>query len=58
MSVWNKKIFNFSYGAFGLDLSDLSVKVVQMKDKRGKEGFESDPVGNGNSNRSGSGICR
>ena len=37
MSVWNKKIFNFSYGAFGLDLSDLSVKVVQMKDEGEKE---------------------
>jgi len=37
MSVWDKKIFSFSYGAFGLDLSDLSVKVVQMKNKGGKE---------------------
>lgn len=37
MSVWDKKIFSFSYGAFGLDLSDLSVKVVQMKDSGGGE---------------------
>jgi type IV pilus assembly protein PilM len=36
MSVWDKKIFSFSHSAFGLDLSDLSVKVVQMKDS-GKE---------------------
>lgn len=33
MSFWNKKIFNFSESAFGLDLSDLSVKVVQMREK-------------------------
>jgi type IV pilus assembly protein PilM len=33
MSIWDKKIFSLSYGAFGLDLSDLSVKVVQMKEK-------------------------
>lgn len=37
MSVWDKKIFSLSYGAFGLDLSDLSVKVVQMKDDGGKK---------------------
>jgi len=37
MSIWDKKIFNFSYGAFGLDLSDLSVKVVQMKESGGKK---------------------
>jgi type IV pilus assembly protein PilM len=44
MGVWDKKIFNFSSNAFGLDLSDLSVKVVQMKDGgKGKEvtGFNS-----------------
>lgn len=36
MSVWDKKVFSFSRNAFGLDLSDLSVKIVQMKDN-GKE---------------------
>jgi type IV pilus assembly protein PilM len=36
MSVWNKKIFTLSKNAFGLDLSDLSVKVVQMQEE-GKE---------------------
>lgn len=36
MGIWNKEIFRFSSNAFGLDLSDLSVKVVQMKDN-GKE---------------------
>ena len=35
MKIWDKKIFNFSYGAFGLDLSDLSVKVVRMEEKNG-----------------------
>ncbi len=33
MSFFNKKIFNFSQPAFGLDLSDLSVKVVQLERK-------------------------
>jgi len=37
MSVWDKKVFSFSRNAFGLDLSDLSVKVVQMKDKGKKK---------------------
>jgi type IV pilus assembly protein PilM len=32
MSFLNKKIIDFSDNAFGLDLSDLSVKVVQMKE--------------------------
>ncbi|MCK9379180.1 MAG: pilus assembly protein PilM [Candidatus Moranbacteria bacterium] len=32
MSFFNKKIIDFSDNAFGLDLSDLSVKVVQMED--------------------------
>lgn len=33
MNFLNKKIFDFSDSAFGLDLSDLSVKVVQLKRK-------------------------
>ncbi len=32
MSFFNKKIIDFSDNAFGLDLSDLSVKVVQMEE--------------------------
>ncbi len=32
MSFWNKKIFTFSPSAFGLDLSDLSVKIVKMEE--------------------------
>lgn len=32
MSFFNKKIVDFSDNAFGLDLSDLSVKVVQMEE--------------------------
>ncbi len=31
MSIWNKKIFGFSYDVFGLDLSDLSVKAVELE---------------------------
>jgi type IV pilus assembly protein PilM len=31
MSFWNKKIFGNSKNIFGLDLSDLSVKVVQLE---------------------------
>lgn len=37
MSVLNKRIFNFSNKAFGLDLSDLSVKVVQLERNGKKE---------------------
>jgi type IV pilus assembly protein PilM len=32
MSFLNKKIFNTGNAVFGLDLSDLSVKVIQMED--------------------------
>ncbi|MFH0969061.1 MAG: type IV pilus assembly protein PilM [Patescibacteria group bacterium] len=35
MGFYDKKIFSISRGAFGLDLSDLSVKVVQMKENNG-----------------------
>ncbi|OGI29559.1 MAG: hypothetical protein A2288_03140 [Candidatus Moranbacteria bacterium RIFOXYA12_FULL_44_15] len=35
MGFWNKKIINFEDRFFGLDLSDLSVKVFQME-KNGK----------------------
>lgn len=31
MNLFKKDISNFSQGAFGLDLSDLSVKVIQLK---------------------------
>ena len=51
MSVWNKKIFSLSYGAFGLDLSDLSVKVVQMKEggeKKEVTSFNSVDISQGN----------
>jgi type IV pilus assembly protein PilM len=37
MSFLDKKIFSMSSGAFGLDLSDLSVKVVQMKENNGSK---------------------
>lgn len=37
MNFLDKKIFNSSYGAFGLDISDLSVKVVQMKERGGEK---------------------
>lgn len=38
MNFLNKKILNFSESAFGLDLSDLSVKIAQMQEnKEGKE---------------------
>lgn len=37
MNFLNKKIFNISHGAFGLDLSDLSVKVVQMENNKGEK---------------------
>ena len=33
MGFLNKKIFNFSNSAFGLDLSDLSVKAIQLEKK-------------------------
>ena len=33
MGFLNKKIFNFSSSAFGLDLSDLSVKAIQLEKK-------------------------
>jgi type IV pilus assembly protein PilM len=36
MNFLNKKIFRFSKDAFGLDLSDLSVKIVQLE-KNGTE---------------------
>ncbi len=36
MSFLTKKVFSFSQSAFGLDLSDLSVKVVQLK-REGKK---------------------
>lgn len=44
MSFLNRNIFNFSKGVCGLDLSDLSVKVVQIKNR----GDEADPVSYGN----------
>lgn len=33
MNFLNKKIFNFSNNAFGLDLSDLSIKAIQFEKK-------------------------
>jgi len=50
MGFFNKKVFNFSQSAFGLDLSDLSVKVVQLeregdKDKIVSFGTVSIPAG-------------
>ncbi len=33
MSFLNKKILNFSNNAFGLDLSDLSIKLIHLKKK-------------------------
>ncbi len=35
MAIWNKKIIDTDPELFGLDLSDLSIKVVQLK-KKGK----------------------
>jgi len=32
MSFLNKKIFNNDFDVFGLDLSDLSVKVIRLED--------------------------
>jgi type IV pilus assembly protein PilM len=37
MSFLNKKIFSFKKSAFGLDLSDLSIKVVQLNDDRNEK---------------------
>ena len=50
MSFLNKKIFNDSSDIFGLDLSDLSVKIVNIKDNGSCEyiaSFSSVPVPGG-----------
>lgn len=41
MGFWNKKIFNYENDVFGLDLSDLSVKIVKLGDYGGTEGVVS-----------------
>ncbi|MCX6765496.1 MAG: type IV pilus assembly protein PilM [Candidatus Moranbacteria bacterium] len=50
MSFLNKKVLNFTHSPFGLDLSDLSVKVVQLeregkKDKIVSFGTSAIPIG-------------
>ncbi len=35
MSIFNKKIFGIHPPAFGLDLSDLSIKIAQLKKEKG-----------------------
>ncbi|EKE20019.1 MAG: hypothetical protein ACD_8C00066G0004 [uncultured bacterium] len=50
MSFLNRKIFNSSDDVFGLDLSDLSVKIVNLKNNGTSEyvaGFSSVPFPNG-----------
>lgn len=50
MSFLNKKIFNSGFDVFGLDLSDLSVKVVNLKNNGTSEyvsSFSSVPFPNG-----------
>jgi type IV pilus assembly protein PilM len=50
MSFLNKKIFNDSFDIFGLDLSDLSVKVVNIEDDGTCEyvsSYSSVPIPNG-----------
>lgn len=37
MSFFNRKIFNYDNNVFGLDLSDLSVKVVKLNDEGDSE---------------------
>ncbi|MEI7891212.1 MAG: type IV pilus assembly protein PilM [bacterium] len=37
MSFLNKKIFNSSFNVFGLDLSDLSIKVIMIEDEGSSE---------------------
>jgi len=41
MGFLNKKIFNFSNSAFGLDLSDLSVKAIQFEKKGSQDRIRS-----------------
>jgi type IV pilus assembly protein PilM len=41
MNFFNKKIFNSSFDIFGLDLSDLSVKVVKLENNGSSESIAS-----------------
>jgi type IV pilus assembly protein PilM len=50
MSFFNKKVFSLSRSPFGLDLSDLSVKVVQLDREGNKDkiiSFGSSPIASG-----------